>query len=329
MITQLLMGQVTTFTMGALARIGVADHMTEEPIDVAELAARTHTNEPALYRVLRLLASFGVFKQDGRRFGLAPMGEMLRSDSPKSQRNFAIMMADRWTTASFQEMERSIRTGIDGTTAAFGKHGFALFPEIPDQADTFHRAMTEFTNHAVQALLTAYDFRGVERLADVGGGHGILLVNVLRRYADMQGVLFDLPEVVAGAVEAAHFTGLDGRMHFQSGSFLETVPEGCDAYIMKNIVHDWDDERSRRILSLIRQRMRPGGRVLLYEMIVPDDVAPGPAKVLDMVMLACTPGGLERTASEYAELFASAGLRLERTVPTAGALSVLEARVPS
>lgn len=326
MITQFLMAKVTTFTMAAIAKIGVADHMTNEPIDVAELATRTHTHAPSLYRVLRLLASLGVFTQDGRKFGLAPMGEMLRSDSPKSQRNFAIMMADRWVISSDQEMERSIRTGIDGATAAFGKNAFDLFAEIPDQADTFHRAMTDFTSHAVQALLEAYDFSGIERLADVGGGHGILLVNVLRRYPAIRGVLFDLPEVIAGATETAHFTALDGRIHYESGSFLETVPEGCDAYIMKNIIHDWDDERSRRILSLMREKMRSGGRVLLYEMVVPDDTAPGPAKVLDIVMLSCTPGGRERTASEYADLLASAGLRLERIVPTAGAMSIIEAR---
>jgi cyclopropane fatty-acyl-phospholipid synthase-like methyltransferase len=225
-----------------------------------------------------------------------------------------------------QELEQSIRSGTDGTTLAFGKQIFDLFRDVPDQADNFHRAMTDFSSHAAQALLEAYDFSGIQKLADVGGGHGILLVSILRRYPAMQGVLFDLPEVIAGATEVAHFTGLDGRIHYESGSFLETVPAGCDAYIMKNIVHDWDDERAGTILRLMREKLPAGGRVLLYEMVVPEDASPSPAKTLDIEMLACTPGGRERTEAEFRELFASAGLRLERVVPTAGPMCVLEAR---
>jgi hypothetical protein len=326
LIMQFMTGKVTTFTMAAIAKIGVADHMSAEPVEVAELAARTGTHAPSLHRVLRLLASLGVFTQDGSRFGLAPMGEMLRVDSPNSMRNFAIMMADRWAIASYQEMEHCIRTGGDGTTAAFGKHTFDLFREIPDQADNFHRAMTDFTSQAVHALLESYDFNGIRRLADVGGGHGVLLFKVLARYPQLHGVLFDLPEVIAGATEVARFVGLDGRLHFETGSFFETVPEGCDAYIMKHIIHDWDDERCRRILCLMREKMVPGGRVLLYEMVVPEDASPSPAKVLDMEMLALTAGGRERTAAEFSSLFASAGLHLERIVHTAGPMCIIEAR---
>jgi hypothetical protein len=223
-------------------------------------------------------------------------------------------------------MEHALRTGGDGVTAAFGKQIFDLFREIPDEAENFHRAMTDFTSHLVTELLDAYDFSGIHKLADVGGGHGILLVNVLRRYPHLQGVLFDLPEVIAGATEVAHFTGLDGRIHYEGGSFLETVPEGCDAYIMKHIIHDWDDERAGQILRLMKERMAPNGRVLLFEMVVPDDTAPGPAKLLDIEMLVNTPGGKERTAEEFAALFASAGLRLHRIVPTKGPMSVIEAR---
>jgi hypothetical protein len=319
-------GKVTTFSLAAIARIGVADHMTLEPIEVAELAARTNTHAPSLNRVLRLLASLGIFTQDGTRYGLAPMGEMLRADSPNSMRNFAIMMADRWAIASYQEMEHCIRTGGDGTTAAFGKHIFDLFADIPDQADTFHRAMTDFTSQAVRALLDEYDFSGIQRLADVGGGHGVLLVKVLNKYTEMKGVLFDLPEVIAGATEVARFIALNGRLQFESGSFLETVPEGCDAYIMKHIIHDWDDASCRRILTLMREKRAPGGCVLLYEMVVPEDSSPSPAKVLDIEMLTVTSGGRERTATEFSELFASAGLQLERIVPTAGPMCILEAR---
>ncbi|MFN7933560.1 MAG: methyltransferase [Bryobacteraceae bacterium] len=322
---QLANGITITSALGAVARVGVADHMSETPAGVDELALRSNCHEPSLYRVLRFLASIGVFTQDGRKFGLTPVGELLRSDSPRSMRNFAMMVTDPWNVTSHQKLDHSIRTGVDGTTAAYGKHTFDLFREIPDQAETFHRAMTDATSNAVQLLLKAYDFSGIARLADVGGGHGVLLVNVLRRYPEMTGILFDLPEVIAGATETAHFTGLGSRIHYETGSFFETVPDGCDAYIMKSIVHDWDDARAARILSLMREKMAPGGRVLVYEMVVPEDNSPSPSKFLDISMLTLTSGGRERTEQEFAALFASAGLRLNRVVPTLGPMSVMEA----
>lgn len=325
-LMQFLMGKVSTFTLAAIAKLGVADHMSAEPTDVDDLAAATKTHAPALYRVLRLLASYGFFTQDGRSFGLTPMGEILRADSPRSLRNMAIMMADPWSISSYQQMEHTLRTGENGTSAAFGKHIFELFAEIPDQAGNFHRAMTDFTSQLVHALLESYDFSGIARLADVGGGHGIMLVKILERYPALQGVLFDLPEVIAGATEVAHFTTLGSRVHYESGSFFETVPDGCDAYIMKHIIHDWDDASCIRILTLMRERMAPGGRVLLYEMVIPEDASPSPAKVLDIEMLAATPGGRERTASEFSALFSAAGLRLERIVPTASPMFVIEGR---
>jgi hypothetical protein len=170
--------------------------------------------------------------------------------------------------------------------------------------------MTNFSASAAEALLDAYDFSGIKRLADVGGGHGALLSAVLRRYPKIEGILYDLPEVVRGVDLRRQFDGCDDRIRVEAGSFFEKVPHHCDAYLMKHIIHDWSDEHCRTILSLIRQQLPPGGRVLVCEMVVPEDSGPAPAKMLDIEMLVMTVGGTERAIQEFERLFSAANLRL-------------------
>ena len=322
-IFQLLFGKVTCFALGALARIGVADHMSDDALPVEQIAAASGTHAPSLYRVLRTMASFGVFTESpGRNFALTPVGRLLRSDARGSLRHMAIMNTDHWTVEAYRHMDHCIRTGGDGVTAAFGKHTFELFRDIPEQAETFHRAMTDFTAILVEELLPVADFAGFRRLADVGGGHGTLIRRVLSRFPNLQGVLFDLPEVAAGASPAE-------RLSIETGSFFEKVPAGCDAYIMKHIIHDWDDGSCRRILSLMRDelaKMVPEmGRIFLAEMVVGTTSEPSPAKLLDMEMLVGTVGGKERTEVEFAELFAGAGLKLLSITPTHSPVCLIEA----
>ena len=325
-VFQLLFGKVTCFALGAMARIGIADHMSETPQAVAQIALASGTHAPSLYRVLRMLASFGVFAEaPDRKFALTPVGQLLRTDARGSLRYMAIMNTDQWTVEGYRHMDHCIRTGGDGVTAAFGKHAFDLFRDIPDQAQNFHHAMTNFSALLVEAILPAVDFSGFRRMADVGGGHGVLLRSFLHRFPDLLGVLFDLPEVAAGAPPA-------DRLSIESGSFFEKVPAGCDAYIMKHIVHDWDDGSCRRILSLMRDELAKTapehGRVLLAEMVIDNNPEPSPAKLLDMEMLVCTVGGRERTEAEFAELFASAGLQLVSIKPTHSPVCLIEARLP-
>jgi cyclopropane fatty-acyl-phospholipid synthase-like methyltransferase len=189
---------------------------------------------------------------------------------------------------------------------------------------TFQAAMTSGSTLAGDAITQAYDFSGIKRLADVGGGHGALLVAILRRYPNMQGVLFDRAETVAG-VPKERFAGCEGRIAIESGSFFERVPDGCDAYIMKHIIHDWSDEHCRTILTLMREKLPKDGRVLVCEMVVTDEPGPTPAKMLDIEMLVMTVGGKERTPREFGELFASAGLKLGRVVTTPTPICVVEA----
>jgi hypothetical protein len=184
--------------------------------------------------------------------------------------------------------------------------------------------MTNSTSVAADAIIEAYDFSGIKRLADVGGGHGLLLAAILRANPQLQGVLFDRPEVV-GNVPKDRFAGCEERIDIEPGSFFERVPNGCDAYLLKHIIHDWSDEHCRTILGLMREKLPNDGRVLVCEMVVSDEPGPTPAKLLDIEMLVMTVGGKERTPEEFGDLFASAGLRLNRIVPTGRPISVIEA----
>src|SRR4051812_669770 len=323
---QFLFGKHIMYSLSSLARLGVADHMGTEPVSAEKLAEAVGAKAPLLYRVMRMLASVGVFEEKpGQQFTLTPLGELLKTDTPGSFRHLAVMWGDRWSSTAFGYLTDCIRTGTDGVTAAYGKHLFDLLAEDPEQAQSFHQAMTSFSAVTGAAILEAYNFTGVGCLADVGGGHGFLLSSVLNKHPEISGVLFDLPEVVEGVEAASHFEGCRDRIKVAAGSFLERVPSGCDAYMLKHIVHDWDDERAGQVLRLIREQMAEGGRVLVCEMVVPDGTGPDPSKILDIEMLALTPGGKERTVSEFEELFRSAGFKLNRIVLTQSPICVLEA----
>lgn len=324
-LVQLLFGKQLTASISAIARLGVADHMGPHPVSVEELAAKTNTHAPSLFRVMRMLASLGVFREaQGQKFALTSVGELLKTDAPNSLRYMAMMLGDDWSIKAYAHMADCIRSGGDGMTMAYGKQVFEYFAEHPQQAETFQRAMTNGSVIAAESILKAYDFTGIKRIADIGGGHGILIASVLERYPDMRGVLFDLPEVVAGVPES-RLAECGGRLEIEAGSFFERVPEGCDAYMMKNIIHDWSDAHCRTILNLIRERLPPKGRLLVFELVVSDDPGPTPAKMLDIEMLVMTVGGKERTRAEFADLFASAGLKLNRVVETPTPTCVLEA----
>jgi hypothetical protein len=329
-IMQLLFAKMTFFSFTAVARLGIADHLAETPRDIEDIARDTATHAPSLYRVLRLLVSVGVFTEGPpRHFALNPAAQLLQSSHPRSMRDMAIMFSDPWQLRSYAQMDECIRTGADGVTLEFGKHVFDLFQDIPDQAANFHRAMTSFSGAESAALLEVADFSRFRRLGDCGGGHGLLLSRILEKFTSLHGILFDLPEVVSGAPAAGHFCNSEDRVAFESGSFFERVPDGCDAYIMKHIVHDWDDESCRRILSLIRAQLvktaPDAGRVFLCEMTVPEAPGPAPAKMLDIEMLVCARGGKERTAAEFAQLFESAGLQLVSVTPTPSPVCLIEA----
>ncbi len=324
-LMQLLFGKQITYSLSGVARLGVADHMDGTPRPVEEIAAKVGAHTPSLYRVMRLLASFDVFREEApRQFALTPIGELLKTGTPTSLRYTAMMFGEEFSTRAYQHITACLRTGTDGVSEAFGKPVWEVLAERPEQFETFQNAMTNSTGVVAQAIMDAYDFSGIERLADIGGGHGLLLASFLRAYPNLKGVLFDLPEVIASIPET-RFAGCEDRIALEAGSFFDRVPDGCDAYLMKYIIHDWSDAHCRTILSLIREQLPPHGRVLVCEMVVTDEPGPTPAKMLDIEMLVMTVGGRERTEEEFAGLFAASGLRLNRIVPTERPICVIEA----
>jgi ubiquinone/menaquinone biosynthesis C-methylase UbiE len=324
-VMQLALGSLVSQAVYVAAKLGVADLLAAGPQDAAALATATGTHAPALYRILRALASFGVFAEraDGR-FELTPAAEALRADAPNSVRDAAIFMGEDWHWRVWGSTLHSVRTGQPAWAHVHGAEVFPYFAANPEAAAIFDRAMTSMSAQVAAAVIEAYDFAGIERLVDVAGGHGRLLMTILRANPTMKGVLFDLEHVIERARGGIEAEGMAARCELATGDFFAAVPAGADAYIMKHIIHDWDDERALVILQNIRRAMRPGGRVLIVESVVAAGSGFDYAKVLDIEMLT-SPGGQERTAEEYRALCARAGLRVTRIVPTKSPFSVIEA----
>ena len=324
-LMQLAFGALMTQALYVAAKLGVADLLAEKSRPVAELAAATGTDERALYRVLRSLSGVGVFREtDPKVFAITPLAEPLRSDAPASVRNGMIFMGEGWHWNVWGELLHSVRTGKPAWGHVHGAEVFDYFAVNPEQAEIFNRAMTDMSAATAPAVVEAYDFSGVATLADIAGGHGYLLAQVLKAHPGMRGILFDVPPVIAGAEAVLEGEGVAGRVEKVAGDFFAAVPPGADTYLMKHIIHDWDDERAVRILANIRAAMPAAGRVLIVETVVPEGNEPHYAKLLDLEMLV-SPGGLERTAAEYRALLAAAGLRLSRVVPTSSPYSIIEA----
>jgi O-methyltransferase domain len=329
-LLRLLAGKHITYSLSAVARLGIADHIDNEPVPVAELAAKVGAHAPSLYRVMRMLASIDVFEENrNQSFSHTAISELLKTEVPGSLRYMATFWGDPWSARAFEDMTHILRTGEDGVTKAYGKNVFEVLADEPAQAENFHRGMVNVSALVGGAVTEAYDFSGFTRIADIGGGHGMLLASILRKYPHLEGVLYDLPEVVAGAPQAEYLSDMKGRVRIEAGSFFQRIPRGCDAYVLKHILHDWSDGDCRIILKLIREQLPAHGRVLLCEMVVPDETGPAAAKMFDIEMLVVIFGGKERTAEEFSRLFRSAGLELRRIVPTESPLCVLEARVDS
>ncbi len=323
-LTRLITASLGAQTVYVAAKLGIADLLIFGPKNVDELAAATETDAPSLYRVLRALASNGVFTEVADRvFALTPTAQLLRSDSPRSLRDLAIFMGEDWHWKVWGRTLYSVRTGKPAWSETHGQEVFPYFEANPEASRIFNQAMTSLSNLAIQAVVDGYDFSSIETLVDVAGGHGRLLTSILSANPPLRGVLFDLPHVIEGAKESLKSNDAGSRCEVVSGDFFEAVPPGADAYLMKHIIHDWDDERALVILKNIRRVMQSNGRVLLVEAVITSGNQADLGKLLDIEMLV-SPGGKERTAVEYRELFARAGLRLTRIVPTNSPYSVIE-----
>lgn len=320
---QTLFGFMATRTLSAVAELNVADALRDGPRYYTDLAEAVGADQRSLHRAMRVLASTGVFAEpEPGRFALTPVSELLRSDVPGSMRDMAVMITAESHWLPWGRFTDTLRSGKSGTQHAFGTDVFSWFQraENKDQWELFNAAMTSFSSITGGAVVESYDFTGFRRIVDIGGGQGLLLRTLLTNAPQATGVLFDLPSVVQGATET-----LDGRIECVGGDFFQGVPSGGDCYTMKHILHDWSDEHCRTILRNVAEVMESSGRVLVFEMVMPETPEPHPAKFMDLNMLAMTEGGSERTEKEFAGLLESAGLKLQAVHLTKTPVSVVEA----
>ncbi len=307
------------------AKLGIADLLADGPRSSADLACATKAHADALHRILRALASVGIFAEaeDGR-FALTPMAESLRSRAPGSLRALAVIRCEEWSWRAWGQLLHSARTGECAFEHVHGMQLFEYLARYPDAGRAFDAAMSSYSAMDDRAIAGAYDFRR-GTIVDVGGGQGSLLAAILRQNSEAHGVLFDLPHVVERAAALIGEAGLSDRCRGVAGDFFDHVPAGGDLYLMKMVIHDWDDERALAILTNCRRAMTANSRRLLLENIVLPGNGPAFSKLLDLQMMVLTPGGKERTAAEYQTLLARASFKVSGIRPTECLLSIIEA----
>jgi hypothetical protein len=298
------------------AVLGIADLLADGPRASDELAAATETNPRALYRLLRALAAFGLFHEDtDRRFSLTELGDPLRTDAPESVAGWAAFVGRRNIRDAWSSLEESIRTGGNAFELAHGVSVWEYRSRNLEESELFDRAMASSSKLVIRSLLDSFDFGRFRTIVDIGGGNGTLLAALLAAYPNLNGVLFDQPHVVEGV-------DLGERAQVVAGSFFESVPEGGDAYLLKWIIHDWEDEEATAILRTVR---RTGGTLLLVERIVGPPNEGAETKLGDLNMLV-GPGGQERTLDEFRALFEEAGYALAGDTPTPSGMHVIEGK---
>ena len=324
---QMSIGHYVSRALHLAAKLRVADLLAKGPCDAEELAGQTGTDAAALRRVLRLLATAGVFAETASgAFELTPLGAALRSDVPGSARALVLLFAGIGIQDSWKELEYCVRTG----NPAFRKHSpegdaFAHFDE--EQARIFDEAMATFAPQTSAAIAAAYDFSAFGTVMDVGGGNGALLIGILGAFPRLRGIVFDRPEVAERARRKIAEAGLEARCQVEAGDFFQSLPAGADAILIKHVIHDWNDEQSVAILRNCRRAIGPKGRVLIAEGVYPPriDVSPESrgAAANDVNMLVAT-GGRQRSEAEFRALYQAAGFELARIVPTQTGVCVIE-----
>jgi hypothetical protein len=308
------------------AEMSLADKFAgDAPRSAAELAGEYGMRHRELYRYLRSLTGLGLLESAGPdSFRLTDLGAALRTGSPGNARSAVIALIGDMVKPAWKAFDHGLFTGDTGFEKGHGQSLFEYLEKNPGMAQFFNETMVGFHGREPPAVAEAYDFSGIGSLVDVGGASGNMLGHVLSRHPNVKGVLYDLPHVVTDAPPLLESFGVADRVTIESGSFFDSVPAGHDAYLLSHIIHDWDDGENAIILKNVREAMKPDGKLLIVEMVLPESDEPHMGKMLDMMMML-VPGGEERTPSEYAALLEPNGFRVERVVPTASAVSVVEA----
>ena len=307
-----------------IAKLGIPDLLAGGAKTAEELAEQTDVHAPSLFRILRALVSVGVLATDSQnRFALTPLTETLVTNAPGSLRWFAVSELGQEHYPAWGNLMHSVKTGEIAFDDFFGMDIWAYFQRNPADAAVFNDSMSGMTAVVNESLTTLYDFSKFKTVVDVGGGHGALITRILKANPETKGVLYDAPQVVSGAQDRLNAEGLSDRCEAIGGDFFKSVPAGGDVYVMKWIIHDWEDEKAIRILKNCRAQMNPDSRLIIVDCVVPDSNEPHFAKFIDLNMLVMT-GGKERTQDEFAKLFDAAGFKLLRVIPTEAPTSIIE-----
>ena len=309
------------------AELALADRLADGAKSAADLAGPTGTHERSLHRLMRTLVGFGILAAvDETRFALTPLGEALKSGAPGAARETILAFAGQWSWDGWREFLHSMQTGQTAVSKSLGMELFDYLATSPADAANFSAAMVGFHGGEPPAVAAAYDFSKAGTIVDVGGATGNMLAHILTVHAGPRGVLFDRPHVVTGAPALLAARGLSDRVSIAEGNFFESVPAGGDVYILSHIIHDWSEAQCLTILGHCRRAMKPESRLLIVEFVLPAGNEPHLGRLADIVMLTF-PGGEERTAAEYDVLLAKAGLTMNRVVPTASPVSIVEAKL--
>lgn len=322
---QIISGFWISRAVYVIAKLGIPDQLKDGPKTADELATATKTHAPSLFRILRALVSVGVLSSaEEGRFAQTPVSETLVTDAPGSLRWFAVSELGQEHYPAWGNLMHSVNTGEIAFDNFFGANIWKYFQQNPEDAAVFNNSMSAVTAHTNEAITSRYDFSQFGTIVDVGGGHGGLITSILEKNPEVKGVLFDAPEVIEGARPKIQAAGLADRIETVAGDFFKSVPAGGDAYVMKWIIHDWDDEKSNTILRNIRNHTQPNSKLILVDCVVPETDEPHFSKFIDLNMLVMT-GGKERTEQEFAQLLAAAGFKLLRVIPTDLPHSIVEA----
>jgi O-methyltransferase domain/Dimerisation domain len=305
-------------SLHAIAELGVADVLGESPLTAEQLGRASGADPVALERVLRLLAADGIFESKAGAWTHTPASQLLREDHPQSVRAFLRLMGMPFIWESWAHMDHSLRTGEPGVTKLEAGGPFAYLAKHPEESRIFNAAMAAKAHREIPAVLQSYDFSRFKRIADIGGGRGHLLLSILKNTPAARGVVFDQPHVIAEAAQT------EARLERQAGDFFRDALPASDAYLLMDVLHDWNDTDAARILAAIRRAAAAGATLLVIETVIPDPPGPHLAKALDINMLVMT-GGRERTLAEHEAFLTSAGFRLERAIPTPSPYTLVEA----
>jgi SAM-dependent methyltransferase len=322
----LILGKWYGQAITAAAHLGIADLLAEGPRTSGDVAKAVHADPDAIYRVMRCLGAVGVLRETANRtFALTPVGSVLRTGVPGSLAGLAAFEGAPFNLAVCAELTHSARTGTSAFVKALGMPIFEWMPAHPEEAAIYNSAMASLSTTTARAVASSYDFSGSKTIVDIGGGHGTLLAEILSAAPHARGVLFDAPHVAEAARANLATRGLQARCEIIGGDFFKAVPSGHDTYVIKNVLHDWADDEAVAILGQIGRSIAPKGKLLIVEQLVTPPEKPNLAKIIDMIMLALTEGGRERTEAEYADLLRRSGFRLERVVSTPSQVDVIEA----